>query len=98
MKNELPERVKVLLWDVDIKSVSLEQHSKFIIERVLEYGDIAEFNWLKKTYPKDLIIDALSSSRRLSVKSALLFANYYNISKDSVLCLKNPYTQKQNRF
>lgn len=98
MKKVFTPRLKTLLWDVDIDKISINDHAKFIIERVLEYGDKEEFLWLKKTYSVEQIVETIKKSKRLSAKTVNLFAKIYNISLEEIECFQNPYTQKQNRF
>lgn len=94
----LPENIKNYLWDVNFDNVSIQDHSRFIIERVLEYGDKEAITWLNQTYSKDEIVQVLKVSKRISAKSGTFFALYYDIPKEELQCIKNPYTQKQNRF
>jgi hypothetical protein len=96
--NNLPEFIKPLLWDVNIASLDLNLDQKFIIERVLEYGDLDSFNFILKTFDKNTIINILKTSKRLSTKSGNFYALVLNVNKDELLCIQKPFTQKQNRF
>lgn len=98
MKAIIPQSVRVLLWDVNTKDISSSKHYKFIIERILEYGDIEEIKWMKSVYSKDQVIDTLKNSRRISEKSGNFWGLIYNLNSEELLCLRKPYTQKQNRF
>lgn len=98
MKTNIPSKIKSLLWDIDISTIDLDKHYKFIIERVIEYGDIEEVKWMQSTFSKDQIIETLKTSKRISAKSGNFFAIKYNLSKEELECLRNPFTQKQNRF
>ena len=59
MKTNIPSKIKSLLWDIDISTIDLDKHYKFIIERVIEYGDIEEVKWMQSTFSKDQIIETL---------------------------------------
>lgn len=98
MKIALPQNIKTLLWDVDLSKVSIIEHKKYIIERVLEFGDIKEDIWMNSVYTKEDIIDVISTSKRISAKTGNLYASLYKLSKTNLECLKKPYTQRQNRF
>lgn len=98
MIETIPKEVKTLLWDAKIEDISLKDHAKYIIERVLEFGDINEDKWLKKVYTQEEIIEVIKKSKQLSEKTANFYAILFNIDKSDVECLKNPYTQRQNRF
>ena len=96
--NNLPEFIKPLLWDVNIASLDLNLDQKFIIERVLEYGDLDSFNFILKTFDKNTIVSTLKTSKKLSTKSGNFYALVLNVNKDELLCIQKPFTQKQNRF
>ena len=57
MQNDIPQTVKDLLWDVNPETISLKDNFRFIIERVLEYGDLAEIKWMESTFTRNQIID-----------------------------------------
>jgi hypothetical protein len=57
---------KNLFWDVEPGSLSPESHWFFIIERILEFGDIDDLRWLKKTFTPEQIASTVKKSRNLS--------------------------------
>lgn len=59
-----------LFWDVDPSTIDLHAHKRWVIERVLEYGDDAAIRWLRQTYTTRDIADVVKASRALSRKTA----------------------------
>jgi hypothetical protein len=98
MKIAIPSTIKPLLWDIKSEEGIDIRYSSFVIERVLELGDVKQYNWLKKEFSEKEIVNTLKSSKRISAKSANYFSLVYKIPKDAIQCLAKPYTQKQNRF
>jgi len=96
--NTVPEFTKKYLWDVDSTTLSETKHARFIIERLLEYGDFDSLDWLKKTYSRDQLVNVLKTSNRLSAKSGNFYALLFRVPKEECLCLQKPYQEKQNRF
>ena len=96
--NNVPAFLIPLLWDVNTETVDINLNKKFIIERVLEYGDLDSFNYILKTYDKNTIIDTLKTSKKISTKSGSFYALVLNVDKKELLCIQKPFTQKQNRF
>ena len=74
-------------WDVDIKSISGEDHAKFIIERMLEHGTWKGIKDLLLIFRESRIIDVVIHSRRISKKTALFWRSYFRISEQSE-CLR----------
>jgi hypothetical protein len=60
---------KNLFWDVEPGSLSPESHWFFIIERTLEFGDIDDLRWLKKTFTPEQIASTVKKSRNLSCRT-----------------------------
>lgn len=102
MKKSLqtPKLLETLLWDVDTSKIDVQKHKKYIIERVIEYGDLPEIEWMFSTYGKEDIVEVLKKSKRISEKSGNYFYTVLNLNepKENFECLKKPFTQRQNRF
>jgi hypothetical protein len=65
----VPSRLFKFFWDVDPKKLDARRHSRFIIERILDLGDLDAFWWAQKQYPTALLIEVSLTSRRLSQRS-----------------------------
>jgi hypothetical protein len=83
-----------LFWDVS--RINPESHEKFIIERILNFGDKEDFQWAMDYYGKDKIVDNLIKSKKLSKKSLLFWCRYFNI--DIKQCIGNQLSIKQSAF
>ena len=62
-------RKKSLFWDIDPAYLSPESHWSFIIERILEFGDIDDLIWMKKNFTPVQIRHSVRKSRVLSRRS-----------------------------
>jgi hypothetical protein len=51
----LPASLHPLFWDCRPESVDPEAHAPFVLERVLEYGTLAQVRWAVATYGPDRI-------------------------------------------
>ncbi len=65
----VPSRLFKFFWDVDPKTLNVRRHRRFIIERILDVGDLDAFWWAQKLYPTALLIEVSIASRRLSERS-----------------------------
>ena len=83
-----------LFWDV--ARVDPKSHQKFIIERILDFGDQEDFKWALDYYGKDKIVGSLIKSKKLSKKSLLFWCRYFNINSEQ--CLANQSTKKHGAF
>lgn len=64
-----------LFWDTDPKRIDAEKNARYIIERVLDFGNDEEIQWLFRRYPKALLQEVLNRSRSgLHEKSKALWS------------------------
>lgn len=54
-----------LFWDVDPKTIDEKKHARYIIERILDFGNDKEVRWMWQHYNKNQIGDIVSKSRGL---------------------------------
>ena len=60
---------KSLFWDVDPETLSTERDWFFIIERILEFGDIDDLLRMKRIFPEEKIKTVAQKSRILSPRT-----------------------------
>lgn len=84
-------------WDSNVDAIDLNQSAGYIVDRILELGDIDAFGWLLKKYGDQLIIDRIKKSRQISLKSAHFFMLYFGLKPDNIVCLQ-PEFQKTHRM
>lgn len=96
--NNLPVFTRKYFWDVNPDTLDNNRHQQFIVERLLEYGDLDSIDWLNNNFPKSTITQVIKTSKRISPKTGNYFAIYYNLPKDQVLCMRTRSIQKQNKF
>lgn len=62
-----------LFWDVDPKTIDPRRHARYIIERVLDFGNDREVRWLWGAYSRSFIRDVALHSRVLHAQSRALW-------------------------
>lgn len=85
---------KSLFWDV--AKVDPRKNEKFIIERILNYGDEEDFRWARESYGDKRVKATVLKSRALDNKSLSFWCQYFNLDQNK--CLKNQSTKKQGLF
>lgn len=71
------KELKKYFWDCDFEELSMEKYSKFIIERVLNFGNAKEVRWLIENTDEGIFKKVATSSRRLDRKTANYWKKYY---------------------
>lgn len=62
-----------LFWDTDPKKLDKDKHAKYIIERIMDFGNDEDVRWMRRNYPKSLIAKVCRSSKTLHSSSKTLW-------------------------
>lgn len=66
---------KSLFWDTDPKKIDIKKNARYIIERVLDFGQPDEVSWLFKQYSKHTIKKVINLPRvQLGPRSKTLWS------------------------
>lgn len=76
----VPKRFRSLFWDTELDNIRIKEHARYIIERILELGDLDAVSWLQKVYPVQVILDALAASRTVSAKSRNFWEIWFEVT------------------
>ncbi len=77
-----------LFWDVDLATIDLKRHSRFVIERVLQFGRPEDIRWLLATYATAEIEATVRASRRLDRRTGSFWALHLGVPREEVACLR----------
>lgn len=81
-----------LFWDVDVDNVDAERNAPFIVQRVLEYGQLSDWNIIYSHYGLDSIISTAKDLRSLDPKAMSLLCCLGNLPETDFRC----HTTKQS--
>ncbi|MBI2611574.1 hypothetical protein HYW54_02390 [Candidatus Gottesmanbacteria bacterium] len=94
IKHPLPKNLYKYFWDTDQNQLDIIKRQDYIIERLLEYGDLDALFWAKKTYRASVIEDIVKKGKSLSKKSARFYGLLYSINPKDIICLQEDFRQK----
>ena len=80
---------KHLFWDVDLDGFDFEKHKAHLIQKVLEYGLINDWNLLKKVYGLETIKDVSLNLRSLDAVTLSYLSAIFKIDKTEFRCYKH---------
>ncbi len=90
--NERLQFSENLFWDVDSATLEYERHSKFIIQRVVEYGTLNDWRLICGYYGLPFIITVAQGFRSLERKALSFMVAVGNVPIESFRC----YTLRQS--
>jgi hypothetical protein len=98
MIESLPDFLRSFFWDTDFGQLRVSQHERYIIERLLEYGDDRAIRWLCRTYGVSTIADIVRRSRKISPNTANLWALVLDIPREQIRCLSKRFRATPEAF
>lgn len=96
-KPPVMEFSRTLFWDVDPATIDPKKHDQYIIDRVLDFGEMDEVRWLSRFYDTSSIRKVLLTSRDISPKSANLWALVFGVDKKKMKCLNEQYLKERRK-
>ena len=81
----IPDHVLKLFWDADKSGIDIQKHSRYIICRVLDFGDTPDVRWLFDTYGEEAIRQVVAAGPPLHPKSLDHWRKRFGLATDDVL-------------
>lgn len=92
-----PLSKKTLFWDIDNSKLDIKEHSRYIIERILRFGDMNDYYWMRDNYKEEDIKNVLLLERvDLDPKSINFWYHYFNINES--ICTKKLLVKTQELY
>jgi hypothetical protein len=90
----LPECAYRYFWDVDPVTLDVSKYPRYVIERLLEYGDLPSVRWMERRFSREEIVEVLKTSRALSRKSANFWLKILSVPREEVRCMSREFQQE----
>jgi len=78
-----------LFWDVDIALFDFDKHKAYLIQKVLQYGTIQDWELLKKFYGLETIKEVSMNLRDLDAVTLSYLSTIFDIDKTEFRCYKH---------
>jgi hypothetical protein len=75
----VPDVFRYLFWDARLEDIHMRRNARYIIERILDMGNLDGVNWLQRIYPVQKIIEVLTSCRSLNQKSRNFWRLWFDL-------------------
>jgi hypothetical protein len=75
--HKVPEEFRVYFWDVQFEDLSTDKNSRFIAERILNFGNSDAVRWMFSWADKDYIRSVIENSRNLNAKSRNFWKKFF---------------------
>ena len=76
---------------MDVKKLDPEKKPYFVINRLLDKGDIEAARWIKKTFSNEQIRYTLTGMQDFSLRSGSFWGLIYQVPINKLKCFQEPY-------
>ena len=88
---KLPASLYKFFWDVEAKKVNPGKYPYYVINRLLDKGNLKAAQWVRHSFPEELIMETLKTKRDFSPWNAVFWSRFYNIPREEMKCLDPSY-------
>jgi len=86
-----------LFWDTDINTIDMVKNKRYVIERILKFGDFDDYTWMRNAYSTEDIKSVILEERvDLDPKSINFWCHNFNIEES--ICTKKLLAKTQELF
>jgi hypothetical protein len=75
-----------LFWDIDPSDLDMGKHAPYIVERVLDYGDLKDWLFIRDYYGMEKLKEIALGLRSLERKSLAFIATVTNTPENQFRC------------
>lgn len=94
----IPQSLWKFFWDVDPAAIDSTLRAPYIINRLLDKGDLEAARWVLKTYTKETIIETFKTRRDFSPWNGTFWSNFLGIPTEEVACLQPSYRMRRKQL
>lgn len=87
----LPEQFRQFFWDIDATKLDPSEYPLYVINRLLDKGNLEAARWVLRQFPRKLIVETIKTSLNLSPMTAVFFSRYLNIAREEIRSLQPSY-------
>ena len=64
---------QALFWDVNPSKIDSRKNARYVIERILDFGNDNEVRWMLKNYSRAMLKKIVAKSRSLAPRTKILW-------------------------
>ena len=88
---KIPKSLHKYFWDVNIKKLDPQKKPYFVINRLLDKGNLEAVRWVRKNYSEEEIKETLYRIRDFNTKVGRFWSLFLKIPQEKVACLQPSY-------
>lgn len=85
---KLPKRFYRFFWDIKPDKLDAAKYSEYVIERLLNLGDLEAVKWTWDNFGRKKIIAVVKTGRQITPKTANFFIKLLALKPEEVFCFR----------
>ena len=94
---ELTDRIRRLFWDRDLQAADIDAYPRWIVKRVLDYGDLPDIKAVLRYFVRERLFALLDGISFDSVRTAR-FWQQIMVSEGRSPCMKKPFRREAEQL
>lgn len=95
---KLPKYLHQYFWDVEVEKLDPKKKPYFIINRLLDKGDIKAVRWVRKNFKEEEIKETFYKIRDFNIKVGRFWSLFLKIPQERIACLQPSYLKMRKRL
>jgi len=95
LPRRLPKFLHKYFWEAKADQINPDLANFYIINRLLDKGNLVAIKWVLTNFPKSLIKKTIQTKRDWQKKSINFWAHYFKLKNEEVKCLSKDYLKKR---
>ena len=91
LPTSLPKEFYKFFWDIDATKLNPGEHALYVINRLLDKGNLPAARWVLQEFPKEMIKETFKKRRDFSPWNGVFWSRYLNIPREEMVCLHESY-------
>lgn len=88
---KIPKSLHRFFWDVDVKKLDPKNKPYFVINRLLDKGNVEAVRWVRENYTESQIKETFMRLRDFNPKVGRFWALFLKIPQAKIVCLQPSY-------
>lgn len=88
---KIPKYLHQYFWDVNVEKLDPKKKPYFVINRLLDKGDIKAARWVRRNFSEEQIKETFYKIRDFNEKVGRFWSLFLKIPQEKIACLKPSY-------
>lgn len=98
LPTSIPPTLHRFFWDIDVATLDPSKNSLYVINRLLDKGNLEAARWVLRNFPEDIIKETFRTRRDFSPWNGRFWGHYLSLSEKEVACLEPSYLTQRRQL